>query len=339
MLTLGDIMFTSILPLTLGMSVAVFLGRLAPASPRHAIGSLTTLVAGYFGYFARMDFAYADGETIPQKVAQSISQTATGLLTPSTAIQWIPIFAAAALTITIIVARVQFTGNAMRPEKTQPQSRFSRWAVFGWFVALIALAFVRLLWSSVYFTDRFVLAAQVGYVVVPALLIGAVWAGAFCPIGTGRPQKIWQNTSGQRIARLSHLSTLLLSASALVLLGCSGSFTVAMLQIPALSAALISFVFHPSDTNDHGLSSDAWLVASSICVPVAIGFFFAQLRWEAAILFAISSILVTWMPPLTHDSKTKKAVTAIAPCLPAVAVAIWAAIVLSQTIAPPYGGY
>ena len=123
-----------------------------------------------------------------------------------------------------------------------------------------------------------------------------------------------------------------------MLLISSGSLTIGLLQIPALSAAMVSAVFYQSNTGRHAFNGDAWLIASSICFPVAIGFFFAQLRWEAAVLFAISSILVAWMPPLARANNAQKVCTVVASCLPAIAAAIWAAIVLSQTIATPYGG-
>ena len=332
MLTVSDIIFTSILPLIVGMSVAVFLGRFTRPPIGPSIGALLTLIAGYLGRFAVMDFAYADGETVTQKVVQSLSQTATRLLGPSTAIQWIPIFATAALATTIIVARVGSTGSSQQPGDTSSPNFFSRLVICGLLVALTALAIVRFLWTSVYFSASFTWAAQIGYVVVPAFLIGAVWAGAFCARGIGR------NTADWHISRWASVSTLLLSASALVLLASSGSLTIGLLQIPALSAAMVSAVFYQSNTGRHAFNGDAWLIATSICFPVAIGFFFAQLRWEAAVLFAISSILVAWMPPLARANNAQKVCTVVASCLPAIAAAIWAAIVLSQTIATPYGG-
>lgn len=331
MLTLSNLIFISILPLILGISVAVFLGRFTRSTLGPSIGACATLIAGYFGHFATMDFAYTDGDTVTQKVVQSLSQTAAGLLGPSTAIQWIPIFAAAALATTVIVAPVQSTGDSKHPSDTFFHNHFYRWAIYGLLIALTISAVARLLLTSVYFTDSYPRAAQIAFVVVPALLIGTVWAGPFFSKGSRR------NSSDLPISRLSHLGTLLLAASALVLLASSGSITVGLLQIPALSAALVSTVVHQSNTGRRALNSDAWLIASAVCFPVAIGFFFAEVRYEAAVLFAISSILVTWLPPLSCDNNTKKLCTVVISCLPAIAAAIWAAVVLSQMIESPYG--
>lgn len=332
MLTANDLIFTALVPLILGMSVAFFFGRFNRSPLGPSIGALATLVAGYFGHFAVRDFAYADGETVPRKVVQSLSQTAAGLLFPSTAIEWIPIFATVALAMTIIIARVESACNAKHPEDTLPRNLLGRSAIYGLLVALTASAVVRLLWTSVYLSGNFMWAAQIGYVVVPALFISAVWLGALSAKGIRR------NTSQQHLSRLSHLCTLLLSASALVLLASSGSVTLGLLQIPALSATIVSTVFYRSIAGRHALHGDAWLIASSMCFPVAIGFLFAALRWEAAVLFAISSTLVAWLPPLAADNSRRKVCTVVVSCLPAIAAAIWAAIVLSQTITAPYGG-
>ncbi len=333
MLTFSDLLFTSILPLILGLSLAVFLSHLVQTTWAPAMGAWATLVTGYLGRFAIMDFAYADGETVTQKVVQSLSQTATGLLSPPTAIQWIPIFATAVLATTVIVERVGPIGSSKQPDGSLSHHFLSRALIYGLLVTLSATAVVRLLWTSVYFADPFPWTVKLGYVAVPAILISAVWFGAFSAASIGC------KTSCQYISRWASVSTMLLSASALVLLASSGSFTIGLLQIPALSAAVVVAVLHQPTTERYAVGGDIWLIVSAVCFPVAIGFFFAEVRWEAAVLFASSAILVAWMPPRTRNSNLQKVCKVVVSCLPAIAAAVWAATLLSQTIESTYGGY
>ena len=337
MLTANDLVFASILPLIIGLSVAVFVRCTTRSRCSHSIGVLSTLIAGYFGRYGVMNFAYAQGETTSEKVFQSFSQTSTQLLSPSTAIQWIPIIAFLCFAISILVARLE-SANCPNIEKDPSprsplHSLLHSLLVYGLLVLLSALAIVRLLWTSVYFTDRFSPALQVGYVVVPAAVIAAIWMGGF-NIRVS-PQQI----DHQPISRWSSISTLLLSASALVLMASSGSFTIGLLQLPVLSAAMVGAVFIHSPSSHCPINSNAWLIASAVCLPVAVGFFFAEVRWETAVLFFTSSILLTFFPPLVPDNNFKKIGIAIAACLPAIAAATWAAIALSQAIQSPYGGY
>ena len=324
MLTANDLIFAAIVPLILGLSVAFFLKKITQSRYSQSIGALFALVAGYFGHFAKMNFAYAEGETINSKLAQSFYQTVFELLNPMAAIQWIPLFAVACLAITIIIESVGSEEDSCDISDSSPRSISSHVLIYGLLVVLTAAAVVRLLWSSVYFTDRYALTAQIGYTIVPALLIGAVWLGGF------NPRQCRQRDPNQLISRWASVSTVLLSASALVLLASSGSFTIGLLQIPVLSAAIVSAVFVPTTSNRWPLNSDAWLIASAVCCPVAIGFFFAKVRWETAVLFAMSSILVTTLTPLAHENILKKVGIAIANCLPAIAAAIWAAVLLGE---------
>lgn len=125
-----------------------------------------------------------------------------------------------------------------------------------------------------------------------------------------------------------------------MLLASSGSYTIGLLQIPVLSAAVVSAVFHRQQEEHHALGGDVWLIVSAVCFPIAIGFFFAEVHGEAVALLATLAMLAAWMPPRTSDNSVLLKVSdVIASCLPAIAAAVWAAILLSHAIESAYRGY
>ena len=336
MLTVTDILLKMLLPLVAGIVMAGsfrIVMRPAVASLGRSCGVLTALLLSYFAHFALLNFAFADGETFRSKVKLTLSQTISQILNPSTAIQWLPIITTACLVATLLVAKLQPADKPLNHDsegqKTSGSQRSSKLlGVFKFCLLFLAAAgtISRLLWSSVYFTDRFSLVSQIGYAAIPAIAISLIWLGGFR-----------QNDHSQMTSRWTVVSTLVLSVSAMVLLGTSGSFSFALLQIPVIAAALVGFAcFYPLAKRSPA-NHDAWLITSGICLPVLLGFFFAEVRWETAMLFALAAAMATWLTPKASDSIFKKAGITFLICLPAITAAIWAAIKFSQAVKSPYG--
>ena len=336
MLTATDIVLKMLLPLMAGISVALIFRmtkRPAVVAFGRSCGVLTALLLGYFAHFALLNFAFAVGETFSQKVTLTLSQTTSQIFNPLTAIQWLPIIATLCLAVTLLVTKLQFSSTpinhdnqAQNAPNSQRPSNFQIVFIFGALVVLVAGTIVRLLWSSVYFTDRYTLLSQIGHTSIPATLVGLIWLGGF-------RQGFHKHSS----SRWTVASTLLLSISATMLLATSGSFTFALLQMPVIAAALVGFAFFYSSTERSPANHDGWLITSGIILPVMLGFFLAEVHWGNAALFAISAAMVTWFPPKTIDSKFRKFGITLFVCLPAIAAAIGAAIEFSQAVKSPYG--
>ena len=331
-----------LLPLLAGIVVAAAFKisrRPAIASLGRSCGVLMALTFGYFAHFAMLNFAYADGETLSQKVMLTVSETSSQFLAPSTAIQWLPVIAKACLAVTWLVPSLQRSGNSVslisenhNDYSSQVQSRltnsltFTTGLTFAALVMLAAGSIIYLLWSTVYLTDRYTLLSQISYVSIPAVIMAFIWMGGFR-----------QSSYGQATSRWTVASTIGLSISTMVLLVTSGSFTFGLLQMPVIAAALVGFAFYYPSTKRSPANHDAWLITCAISLPIALGFFFAEVRWETAALFAVSAALATWLTPGSSNSNFSKAAIAFSVCLPAIAASVWSAIEFSQAVKSPYG--
>lgn len=343
MLTANDFFFAMLLPLVMGIIVAAVLrwsGR--PALGRSG-GMLVALVAGYFCRYGMMNFAYvsSQGETDSQPlfkwVTETVFQTTTELIAPGVAIAWIPILSVIALAVTLGLAcfndRTNDTGDDTVP---QSSSRLSAAAGLLLRVVLAAAAMIVLLKSSVYFSDDFSIQWRAIYVGVPAVLVALVWAGrtGHCVVIPADGDSV-KRTAPE--SRWQSLGSLLICFSAMVLLGTSGSFSYALLQIPVITAIIIGASFFVASENSRSLNDDRWLIASAVCLPVILGYFFAEVTLLGAGSTLVSALLLAWMPVRPGNSLGKKIGTLFLACLPAMAAAAWAAIQLSQAISDnPY---
>lgn len=338
MLTANDFLFAMVLPLVMGISVAAVLRWFGWPALGRSGGMLVALVAGYFCRYGMMNFAYVSGqaETDSQPffnlVTETISQTTTELIAPGVAIAWIPILSAIALTVTLGLAsfgdRTDNTGDAPLPKS---RSRLNAAVGLLLPVVLAAAAMIVLLKSSVYFSDDFSIPWQAIYVGVPAVLVGLVWVGRVSDFAVASVDGGSLPPTGSD-SRWQSLGSLLICFSAMVLLGSSGSFSYALLQIPVLTAIIVGASFFVASEHWRSINNDRWLIASAVCLPVVLGYFFAEVTLMGAGSMMVSALLWGWLPARSGSDWRKKIGTVLVASLPAMAAAAWAAIQLSQAI-------
>ena len=336
MLTLLDLVLKMLLPLVAGIGVAVIFKMIKPpaiASLSRSCGVLTALLLGYFSHFASLNFAFADGENYSQKVMLTLAQTTSQILNPSTAIQWLPIITTTCLAMTLLISQrrsldkpIDHDPLVQNTSRVKIQSRLRSVFIFGMLAILVAGTITRLLWSTVYFTDRYTLLSQIGLTSIPVIILSWIWLGGF-----------QHSLPSQAFSRWTVASTLLLSVSAMVLMATSGSVTFALLQLPVIAATLVGLTSFNASIIRSPANHDAWLITSGISLPVVLGFFFAEVSWENALLFSLAAAMATWLVPKASNSNFRKIGIAFVVCLPAIATAIWSAIEFSDAVKSPYG--
>jgi hypothetical protein len=336
-LTVIDLVIALLLPLTIGV-LAVLVGKgLKQTSVNRSLGMLAALLVGYFCRYSMTNFAYANDDRLSftERFANSISQAATDLLCPTTAIAWVPMLSGVALAVTVGLASLSLPALPNQNSEQGDSPVDSQLGAIPWsrFVLCIAIvttvscvAMVRLLWSSVYLSVDSPFFEKAAYVFGPAVVIGGVWAGAFA----GR--------ENLRFSTFAHASgILLLSVSGAVLMGSSGSFSFALLQVPVVAAVMVGMIFRPQKNASPAISGDAWLIVGAICLPVVLGHLFSQVTLFHAALHLLSAASLVWVPLGGKPFWTRVGIVC-AVCLPAIAAAVLSAAAFANAIDSPYRG-
>lgn len=320
MITPLDIVAIFITPLLLGLAAAWCFRSVASLGA--AVGTWVALVSCYLFRWTLADWTILETDAKSAGGLVVCLKSAFGqLVSPSTALEWLPLAATGVLIFDVIglfVARRRGDGNQQERELLGRRSTVFLVASLAAFSALCVGLMARLLWTSIYLTDSYSTWQQTAYLIVPAIALASIWWFG----------KLRRDNSDDSTLGLIALAVVTLSIC--VLLGTSGTIQYALFTGGAMTFPFILLLHRRSQSE---LARPvAGIVAVAIGTPVALGYFFAELTWVNGLAAYASLVMLMLMWPTRDASPTRRWVRALLPMLPVVVAAANSAVGMMNEI-------
>jgi len=294
------------MPLLLGSATAWFFrGRW-----RAAVGCVVATICCYWFRLTADEWSFVASDS--RTVADLITSLGAGvrqICAPKSAIHWVPI----ATVVVFAVDRVcaLWPRHENLGETSVPKRSVLLFSVHGVVYTLVFCGIVsKLLWTSVYFTDSYATWQQLSFVLVPGLLLSSVWWFA--------------RSASEEIGDATHgiLSVAAIAGSASAVLGSSGSIQYSLFVAGTLVYSLVMFLLQQETVATRNRPM-AGILAATIGLPIALGYFFAEVSIVSGLLIWGSLLLlVTYWPKQNANILTKwaRAVLIAAPALVAMGI-------------------
>ena len=269
------------LPLLAGLALAVGLHVLHVPTATSA-GCWVAVVLTYWLRFA-LDEALANGQPLFASGGVSEPMLAAGktILIPTTAIQWVPWCATALFLLfgpmTSFRERITVGLNGKEDNSTRHDLRSDRaqrnLLGFALVFLVFALTITRMIWTSIYFTDSYSLLLKLGFVSIPACVLGI---GSY---GFATSLPIQMRASKQVLI-------LTLAVCSCGILATSGTLKYAMLGTSGISAACIPLVLVRRTAAN--FPAEGVILSAAIGLPLVLGYFFAEVSNASIVLCGLS---------------------------------------------------
>ncbi len=271
------------LPLIVGLALAFSLHKLHI----HIATSAACWVAVVLTYWLRfaLDEASANGQPLFASGGVSEPALAAGMtiLIPTTAIQWVPWCATALFMLygLMMFFRERITAGLHREEGNSARHdlRFVRKQgnLLGFTLVFLvfALAITRMLWTSIYFTDSYSLPLKLGFVAIPA-----------CVLGTGSYGFAVSLPIQMRVSK--QVVILALAVCSCGILATSGTLKYAMLGASGIIAACIPLALVRRASAN--LPAEGMILSAAIGLPLVLGYFFAEVSNASIVLCGLSFV-------------------------------------------------
>ncbi len=275
------------LPLLAGLAVTATLRWLrVPMAVPSGCWLVVTLV-----YWLRLalDEAAAGGQFLltAEERLDHVSAAAQSLLFPAVAIQWVPWVVGVLLVVgwgafwaKVVGAHFFTMAESDRPSSLVDQPpQGGRFVILGLTLlagSVFAAAIVRMLWTSIYFSEEAKVLSQIGMVGLPALVLG-ISSACFALVPPNRAARVTK-----------HVLIVVLAASGCGILATSGTLRYALLGASGVVAAVLASLF--TRRLEAWLDYTGVMLAAAIGLPLILGYFFAEVTWWSLLLVGLSAV-------------------------------------------------
>jgi len=319
-ITLLDTVAVFIMPLLLGLASVWCFKKATKLGA--AIAMWFAIVSCYLFRWTQAEWSILEGNAKSTEAFVFCLKSAFGqLVSPTTALQWLPL-AVTGIVMThgiILFVADRKTGKDQQEGLLLGRgSKLFQRSIFAAFLVICIGLMARLLWTSIYFTDRYSTTQHAAFVLTPALALATIW---------------WLGSMRRDACDDSKLGTITLATITLsicVLLGTSGSIQYAMFTAGTMTFPFI-LLLH-SRSHCELVRPLAGIVPFTVGLPVVLGYYFAEVTWFSGLqaFLSLAMLMVLW--PTRDSTQSRRWAMTLLPVLPVLVASVIGAVGMMNEI-------